>query len=206
MSDGLQMWILLFSKARRERLVLLLSVISEMKRGNYKALVEQERLEQTSLIRDGSLHQFAANWLAYIKTNVAKDYEAAALHLENCLLASSAVNQDTREQLIVEAARLQAFRRHRTDLAREWLNLARHVQSPHARALRFLPEAFVLCHERQFESALTMVKEGVASVHVLRSNNRQMEQQALEAIATAVESHLSENENKAVEIELPIFR
>jgi hypothetical protein len=51
---GLQLWILLFSRERRERLILVLSFLSDAKRGDRKSFVDPKFLNQSTSVHDGS--------------------------------------------------------------------------------------------------------------------------------------------------------
>ena len=87
--DGLKLWILLFSKRRRERLIFLVTFVADAKQGDLKSFMEDGALEQSSLIKDASNDQVVVNWLAYAKATAQKDYGLAAACLERCLVASS---------------------------------------------------------------------------------------------------------------------
>jgi Peptidase M50B-like len=191
MLDGLEIWILLFGKKRRERLIFLLTFAGEAKRGDLKSFVQDSSLEQSSRIKDGSSQQVVANWLAYAKATAAEDHEVAALHLESCLVASPAIAQDLREELIIEAAQFQALRRKRPDLAREWLALE---QSGKARARRFHAEALILYGENQGEQALAKAEQGLASIGgVPEGTAHNIEEQALRNLKDALQKYRAGN-------------
>jgi hypothetical protein len=177
--DGMQLWILLFSRKRRERLILILSFLSDAKRGDLKSFVDHRFLDQSTSVRDDSSQQIVANWLAYAKALGAENFDDAALYLENCLTASSAAKQELRESLIVEAARFQALRRNRPDLARQWLDLN---SSGKPKARRFFPEAIVLYRENRQEEALGKIEEGLAFLREISDVAMRSEEEALEKL------------------------
>jgi hypothetical protein len=181
--DGLQLWILLFSRERRERLILILSFLSDAKRGDLKSFVDHKFLNQSTSVRDGSSQQIVANWLAYAKALEAKNFDDAALYLENCLTASSAAARELRESLILEAARFQALRRNRPDLARQWLDLD---SSGKQNAKRFLPEALVLHRENRQREALAKIEEGLAVYRELPDGRMRSDARALEELKNSL--------------------
>jgi hypothetical protein len=117
----LEWWqLILLSALPLVKVLLILSFLSDAKRGDLKSFVDHKFLNQSTSVRDGSSQQIVANWLAYAKALEAKNFDDAALYLENCLTASSAAEKELRESLILEAARFQALHRNRPDLARQW--------------------------------------------------------------------------------------
>jgi hypothetical protein len=50
-----------------------------------KSFVDHKFLNQSTSVHDGSGQQIVANWLAYAKALEAKNFDDAALYLENCL-------------------------------------------------------------------------------------------------------------------------
>ncbi len=164
MLDGLKIWFLLFTKKRRDRMLLLLTFAADARTGDFKTFIADSAVEPSSLIMDGSDQQVAANWLAFYKATAAKHYELAGRCLENCLVAASSVKAGSREELTIEAAQYQALRRKRPDLAREWL-AQESSGKPNPR--RFLVEALISCEENQYELAQIRIEEGLAEVSKL---------------------------------------
>ena len=134
MLDGLRMWVLLFSKARRERMISLLCLVADVKQGKQVRSLDGYSLDRWASVSDSAGEQVIANWAAY---RGAKDQESAGQYLDTCLAASSATTPDFRTELIMEAAQFQAVRRNRLDLAREWLA---EDQSDKPRFTRFWAE------------------------------------------------------------------
>jgi hypothetical protein len=169
MADGLKIWILLFTKKRRDRILLLLTFAADARRGDRKAFMTDSALEPSSLIIDGSGEQVATNWLAFYKATAAKDYELAGRCLENCLVAASSVTAGPREELTIEAALYQARTRKRPDLARQWLA---QENSGKANPRRLLAEALVFYQENQYELAQSKVEDGLAEVANLQEGSQ----------------------------------
>ena len=169
MLDGLKIWILLFTRKRRDRMLLLLTFSADARRGKHQAFMADSSLEPSSQIIDGSGEQVATNWLAFYKATAAKDHELAGRCLENCLVAASSVTADPREELTIEAARFQALQRKRPDLARHWL-AQENSGKPNPR--RLLVEALISYRESQFELAQTQVDEGLAETANLQEGSQ----------------------------------
>src|SRR5882724_423350 len=85
MLDGLKIWILIFTRKRRDRMLLLLTFAADARRGDRQAFMADNRVEPSTLIIDGSCEQVVTNWLAFYKAMAAKDHEVAGQCLENCL-------------------------------------------------------------------------------------------------------------------------
>jgi len=161
MLDGLKISILLFTKKRRDRMLLLLTFGIDARRDDFKAFMTDSTVEPSSLIIDGSAAQVATNWLAFYKATAAKDHELAGRCLENCLVAASSVTAGPREELTMEAAEYQAVWRKRPDLARQWLA---QESSGKSSPRRFLVEALISYRESQYELAQSKVEEGLAEI------------------------------------------
>ena len=112
MSDGMRLWILLFSKPRRERLIAIVSLVADVKQGKSIESLKGYPVGKWSSANDGTAQHVISNWVAYWQ---AKGDELAGQHLEACLAASSTVNIDFRSELIIQAAQYQAARRNRLD-------------------------------------------------------------------------------------------
>ena len=96
MLDGLKIWILIFTRKRRDRMLLLLTFAADARRGDRQAFMADNRVEPSTLIIDGSCEQVVTNWLAFYKAMAAKDHEVAGQCLENCLVAASSVTAEPR--------------------------------------------------------------------------------------------------------------
>jgi len=187
MLDGLKIWILLFTRKRRDRLLLVLTFAVDARSGDVKRFLADSSVEPSSLIKDGSGQQVVANWLAFYKAMVAKNYELAGQCLENCLVAASSVTADPREELTIEAAQYQVLHRKRPDLAREWL-AQENSRKPSPR--RFLVEALILFRENKFELAHAKVEEGLAEIVNLQEGSpRTSVETALRNLKAVLQKH-----------------
>jgi len=187
MLDGLKIWILLFTRKRRDRLLLLLTFAADARRGDVKSFLADNSVEPSSLITDGSDQQVAANWLGFYKATAAKDYELAGRCLENCLVAASSVSADPREELTIEAAQYQALRRQRPDLARQWLA---QEDSGKPSPRRVLVQALIAYREDQFELAQTRIEDGLAQIANLPEGSRRASlETTLKNLKAALQKH-----------------
>ena len=181
MLDGLRIWVLLFSKARRGRMLSLLCMVADVKHGKDIKSLEDYSFHRWASPNDSSGEQVIANWVAY---GCAKDQESAGQFLETCLAASFVTSPYFRTELIIEAAQFQALRRNRLDLAREWL--AEDHSEP--RFSRFWAEAVILQHDNQFDGAIAKVDEALQYVDgLLDSPSRAAMQRKLEALRLSLQ-------------------
>jgi hypothetical protein len=187
MLDGLKIWILLFTRKRRDRLFLVLTFAADARSGDVKRFLADSSVEPSSLIKDGSDQQVVANWLAFYKATVAKNYELAGKCLENCLVAASSVTADPREELTIEAAQYQVVHRKRPDLARQWL-AQENSGKPNPR--RFLVQALISYRENQYELARTEIEDGLAEIAKLPEQSRRTSlETALKNLKAALQRH-----------------
>jgi hypothetical protein len=153
-SDGMRLGMLLFSKAR-DRWVFILRRQSAIKHGKSAPadLPAAHVIDQGDKTFD-NLH---VKWLAYAEADGKGNYDLAAKYLEACLGMCSMAPPDFREELILAAARFQATRYRKNDLAREWL---RDGNPAKARVNRACTKALILFSEDKIGEALSKVAEG----------------------------------------------
>jgi hypothetical protein len=154
MNDGMRLWVLLFSRRRRERLISLRRFAADAKKSCLRTL-DNYSFERIASVNDTSDDQVFANYAAY---KLDADHEVAAQYLETCLANCSATTPEFREELILEAAKYQALRRKRFDLAREWLSVDK---SGKARLNRYFAEALILRSEERLEETIAKVEEAL---------------------------------------------
>jgi hypothetical protein len=187
MTDGRRIWILLFTRKRRDRMLMLLTFAADARRGARRAFMADGRVEPSSLIIDGSSEQVATNWLAFYKATAAKDHELAGRCLENCLVAAFSVTAELRVELTIEAAQYQSLRRKRPDLAREWLA---QENSGKTNPRRLLAEALIFYRENQYELAQSKIEEGLVEVAKLQEgSSRTSVETALKNLKEALQKH-----------------
>jgi peptidase M50-like protein len=158
MPDGARMWVLLFDKRRRERLISILVLFADVKQGKKIESLDAYAADEGLQVRDGTAQQVIANWVAFMRTNRE---ESGSQYLENCLAASAVVAPSFRNLLILEAARFQVTQRKNCALAREWLALA---DSATLSFPRFFAEALILQHENQVQQAMAVVEDALKYV------------------------------------------
>ncbi len=174
MLDGMRMWVLLFDKRRRERLISMIVLVADVKQGKKLESLEPYTNDEWASVRDDTNQQVITNWLAF---HQAKDLELRAQYLEACLAGSSSVDLDLRSLLIIEAAQYQATARNRLDLARAWLNMVRDEKP---KFQHYRTEIVILQRERQFEKGLAEIEEALTYVAALRDDaTRSRHMQAL---------------------------
>jgi hypothetical protein len=183
MSDGLRMWVLLFDRRRRERLISIIVLLADVKQGKKIESLDAYGAGEGLRVRDGTAQQAVVNWVAFMRANRE---ESGSQYLENCLAASSAVAPDFRNLLILEAARFQATQRKRCDIAREWLALA---DSATASFSRFFAEAVILQHENQPQRAMAVVDDALKYVQAASvERSRDVQLRALNELKTSLQT------------------
>lgn len=161
-SDGMKLIMLLLNKG--QRWTFLLGRHAAIRRG--ETIPEAEIDPRFILESEGSHDYVGANWVAYTVANRKGNYNQAARHLEACLAKSASVPPEFREELILAAARFQATKRRRNDLARQWLDSSDGERSKINRAHT---EALVLFSEGKIDEALTKADEEDGEVAQLPS-------------------------------------
>jgi hypothetical protein len=149
-SDGMKLLLLFLDKG--QRWIFLLSRQAAVRRGES---IREEEVDPVFVGQsDGSSDYVGVNWVAYTLADGKGNYDQAATYLEACLTKCSTVTPDVREELILAAARFQATRRRKNDLARQWLNLGNKTKS---RINRGSTEALILFSEGKIEDALATI-------------------------------------------------
>lgn len=151
MTDGMRMWVLLFDRAKRERLISVLIWLADMKQGKKADSIKGYSIEKWSSINDGNSLQVVTNWAAYAQ---AQDAESAGRYLENCLAQCSTTTPDFRNALILEAANCQVAWRKQVDMAQAWL--ADHKPKDNSVGHLWV-ETLILQSLQQFDQALEKV-------------------------------------------------
>jgi hypothetical protein len=158
MSDGMRIWILLFSRKKSERLISILRFAADSKHGEEAHLLSNHEVGKWASVSDRTADHVLANWAAYRE---CKDTEDGAQYLDNCLATCSSTTPGFREELIVEAAKFQALRRKRIDLAQRWLALDR---SDKPRLNRYFAEGLIFMHEGEVENAIAKVDQALSYI------------------------------------------
>lgn len=185
MLDGMTLWILVFDKARRERLISMLDLVADVKQGKQIKSLKEYSLDRWASANDGTAAHVVANWAGYTD---AKDSEVAGQHLEVCLASSSAISPEFRSLLILEAAKYQALRRNRVDLANAWLADDGEGKPEFG---RYWAEAVILQHEGKWDDAIAKVEDALKYVKGLpESRAHTSQQQALTELRASLREQL----------------
>jgi hypothetical protein len=151
-SDGMKLLQLLSNDG--QRWIFLLSRQAALRRGEN---IREDGVDPVFLAQsDGSSDYVGANWVAYTLEDGKGNYDQAAEYLEACLAKCSTVTPDAREELILAAARFQATRRRKNEIARQWLNSGNKTKS---RINRGSTEALILFSEDKIKDALTTIDD-----------------------------------------------
>jgi hypothetical protein len=187
MSDGMTLWVLLFSKAKRERLIAILQLVSDVKQGQTIESFEPYPIGKWSSANDGTMQHVFSNWVAYWQS---KNDPSAGQYLEACLAASSNVDHNFRSALITQAAQFQAAQRKRADIARQWLDM---LSSDKPEFERYWAEAVILQQEKQLDAAATKIDETINYVSSLPdSRGRTVRLEALEKFQINLKEQIAE--------------
>lgn len=156
-SDGMKLFMLLWNRAKHERLLALAQILEDRLSGVEVESLSPELIASAVAVRDNSLETVLAHLIAYAAAySDHKDQEAADL-LETCLRHASVATPSLREQLIASAGIFQAARRKRTDLAEQWLgDLPASLKVPYC---RLMVEGAILESQDNFSGALQKVDE-----------------------------------------------
>ena len=86
-TDGARVTMLLSSRARSRRWMCITAVGNQSQKGVRSKHWRRTWLQAASSLRDGSVDDFAGNWIAYASANDRKDAPVAALRLERYVLS-----------------------------------------------------------------------------------------------------------------------
>ena len=156
-SDGMQLFMLSWNRAKHERRLALAQILEDRLAGVEVESLSPELITSAVAVRDDSLETVLAHLIAYAAAyNQHKDQEAAQL-LETCLQHASVATPSLREQLIANAGIFQAERRKSIDLAEQWLgDLPATLKVPYC---RLMVEGAILESQGDFSGALQKVDE-----------------------------------------------
>lgn len=165
-SDGARLEMLITSRDKARRWFCLAALGNTHRRGKSPKLWNANWTKAATSVRDNSIDEVSACWLAYICASDRKQADLAAGYLERCLKLAGIVDEATRDTLILEAAVFQAWERENVDKSATWLS---HVKAP-----RRMPKLMQLrstiamnCAKRDFESAHAHWREGLAFIEKL---------------------------------------
>jgi len=157
MSDGLRILSILFKRRSHECRLALAELWDQIKAGvEYEAL-SPTLVEEAAAVRGRSLLTVVAHSIAYARAYYQKNDVLAADYLETCLASSGWATPGMRYALMADAAIFQAERRHRVDLAEQWL--ADVPVDGTTKNYRLRAEGAILPARGDFEAALLKITE-----------------------------------------------
>ena len=162
-SDGARMAILYRSRPRARRWISVAALGDQTRQGVRPKQLKRTWLNAASSVHDGSVDDFAGNWLAYAAASDRKDDDAAALHLERCLELMHLLGPSMQTMASLEAAVFTAWSRRNAELAQTWVD---RVKSPKTITplQRMRVDVALLCGQEQFDLALSRSQEGAAFI------------------------------------------
>ncbi|HET9308779.1 MAG TPA: site-2 protease family protein [Candidatus Sulfotelmatobacter sp.] len=119
-ADGARILWLLSSLSKSRRWMCLTAIASQSQDGIRPSEWKRSWIEAAAGIRDGSIDDFAGNWIAYAAANDREDAPAAALHLERCLELINLVGPWLQDLAAMEAAVFTAWFRENPATAEAW--------------------------------------------------------------------------------------
>ena len=119
-TDGARILWLLSSLSKSRRWICLTAIASQSHNGIRPRRWKRTWIKATAGIRDGSIDDFAANWIAYAAANDREEAPAAALHLERCLELINLVGPWLQDLAAIEAAVFTAWFRENPATAEAW--------------------------------------------------------------------------------------
>ncbi len=119
-SDGSRILMLATSRERARRWLNIIAIGGQQRNGVRPKEWRRTWLKAASSLRDESLDEFSANWLAYISANARKDAASADAHLERCLELVPLLRPTARDLVAQEAAVYTAWFRNDPGQADKW--------------------------------------------------------------------------------------
>jgi hypothetical protein len=157
MSDGLKILSILFKRRSHECRLALAQLWDQIKSGVEHEALSPALVEEATAVRGKSLLTVVAHSIAYARAYYQKNDAVAADHLETCLASSGWATPGIRYALMADAAIFQAERRHRVDLAEQWL--ADVPIDGATKNYRLKAEGAILQARGDFEAALLKITE-----------------------------------------------
>lgn len=157
MSDGLKTLSIIFKRRNHEGRLALAELCDQIKAGVETEALSPTLVEEATGVRGRSLLTVVAHSIAYARAYYQKNDVLAADHLETCLASSGWATPGIRYALMADAAIFQADRRHRVDLAEQWL--ADVPVDGTTKKSRLRAEGAILEARGDFEAALLKITE-----------------------------------------------
>jgi hypothetical protein len=165
-TDGARIAMLLSSRLRSRRWMCIMALANQSQRGVRSKHLRNTWLQAAGSQPDGSVDDFAANWIAYTSANDRKDAPMAALHLERCLALMNLLGPMTQDLVALEAAVFTAWFRKDAVTAQKWLDHVRKFKAVPP-LLRIRADIALPCARMEYDEALAAWQRGMDFVTAL---------------------------------------
>ena len=122
-SDGARFEMLITSRDKARRWLSLAAIAHQHRLGKSPKLWNTDWVRAAASVRDGSVDEVRACWLAYLSASDRKQPELAGRFLERCLELVGIAGETMRDTLILEGAIFQAWERDNVEEATSWIEL-----------------------------------------------------------------------------------
>jgi len=164
--DGARMAMLLTSRAKTRRWMSICAIGCQSQAGVRPRQFKRTWLEAAGAVRDGSIDDFAGNWVAYVAANDRKDTPVAAFHLERCLELVNLLGPSLRDLVALEAAVFTAWFRGNAAIAQKWMGQIKRLKAQ-SQLMRMRAEIALCCARQEFGPALTQWENVVSFIQKL---------------------------------------
>jgi hypothetical protein len=165
-TDGARIAMLLSSRPRSRRWICIMALANQNQRGVRSKHLRRTWLEAASSLSDGSVDDFAGNWMAYASANDRKEASLAALHLERCLALVNLLGPTTQDLVALEAAVFTAWFRKDAVTAQKWREQVRKFKAI-PQLLRIRADVALPCARVEYDQALIAWQRGLAFIEAL---------------------------------------
>jgi Zn-dependent protease len=172
-TDGERIAMLLSSRPRARRWICITALANQSQTGVRPKDLRRTWLRAASCVPDGSVDDFASNWLAYSCANDRKDAPLAASHLERCLAIMNRLGPATQDIVTLEAAVFTAWLRNDAVTAQMWLGQVKNLNAI-PKLLRIRAEVALPCARKEYEQALTCWQQGLGFIEALPASALQV--------------------------------
>jgi hypothetical protein len=165
-NDGARIGMLMTSPMQTRRWITIAALSDQHRRGKDSKLWNRHWTEAASAVRDNSMDELAANYLAYTAASSREEANAAAAHLERCLELIALFGRSTRDVLCLEAAVFTAWFRNDAEKAERWLSF---IERPKLipRLLHLRGAIALGCAQNNFGSALLALQDAMKIIEDL---------------------------------------
>lgn len=164
--DGARIAMLIGSRGRSRRWMSIAAIGSQGQSGVRPKQWKRTWLNAAGGVPDGSVDDFAGNWVAYAAANDRKDAPVAAFHLERCLGLVNLLGPTLQDTIALEAAVFTAWFREDAVVAQKWLQHVKRIKSL-PQLMRIRADIALHCARKEFGPALSRWQEGFAFIEKL---------------------------------------